>query len=62
LAARAATVCVTFDFRTDRPRRITAEERGILRGFLDEPAEPADPAAPDQRAEPTHPALASGRR
>jgi acyl-CoA thioester hydrolase len=38
LAARAATTCVVFDFRTDRPRRITPEEREILADFLDEPA------------------------
>ena len=36
LVARAATMCVTFDFATDRPRRITAEERTILDGFADE--------------------------
>jgi acyl-CoA thioester hydrolase len=36
LAARAATMCVTFDFATDRPRRITADERTILDGFADE--------------------------
>jgi acyl-CoA thioester hydrolase len=51
LAARAATVCVTFDFATDRPRRITAEERDVLAGFLDEPApEPAPAAAAPSRA------------
>ncbi len=38
LAARAATRCVTFDFATDRPRRLTDEEREILQGFADEPA------------------------
>ena len=38
LAARAATQCVTFDFASDRPRRLTDEEREILRGFADEPA------------------------
>lgn len=36
LAARAATVCVTFDFATERPRRLTAEERELLCGFADE--------------------------
>jgi acyl-CoA thioester hydrolase len=36
LAARAATTCVTFDFTTDRPRRLTGEERAILAGFDDE--------------------------
>ena len=36
LTARASTVCVTFDFTADRPRRLTDEERGILAGFGDE--------------------------
>jgi acyl-CoA thioester hydrolase len=35
LTARASTTCVTFDFTTDRPRRLTDEERGILAGFAD---------------------------
>jgi acyl-CoA thioester hydrolase len=35
LTARASTTCVTFDFTTDRPRRLTAEERAILAGFDD---------------------------
>ena len=38
LAAMAATICVTFDFETDRPRRLTDEERSILAGFADDPA------------------------
>ena len=38
LAARASTICVAFDFTIDRPRRITEEERGLLRGYADEPA------------------------
>jgi acyl-CoA thioester hydrolase len=38
LAARAATMCVTFDFATDRPRRITPDERAILTGFADDRA------------------------
>jgi acyl-CoA thioester hydrolase len=38
LTARASTTCVTFDFTTDRPRRLTAEERKILAGFADEAA------------------------
>ena len=38
LAARASTMCVTFDFETDRPRRLTTEEREILVAFADEPA------------------------
>jgi len=36
LAAQAATICVTFDFETDRPRRLTNEERDILAGFADD--------------------------
>jgi acyl-CoA thioester hydrolase len=36
LVARAATRCVTFDFTIDRPRRLTDEEREILRGFADD--------------------------
>jgi acyl-CoA thioester hydrolase len=36
LAARASTKCVTFDFRIDRPRRLTDEERALLRGFADD--------------------------
>ena len=35
LAARAATRCVPFDFTTDRPRRLTADERAALAGFSD---------------------------
>jgi acyl-CoA thioester hydrolase len=37
LVARASTLCVTFDFGIDRPRRLTAEEREILAGFADDP-------------------------
>jgi len=36
LVARAATLCVTFDFEIDRPRRLTDEERTILAGFADD--------------------------
>jgi acyl-CoA thioester hydrolase len=36
LVARAATRCVTFDFSIDRPRRLSAEERDVLRGFADD--------------------------
>jgi len=36
LAARAATVCVAFDFSIDRPRRLTDEEREALRGYADD--------------------------
>lgn len=35
LTARASTTCVTFDFTTDRPRRLTDEERDVLIGFGD---------------------------
>ncbi|MDQ2835889.1 MAG: acyl-CoA thioesterase [Actinomycetota bacterium] len=38
LAAKAATRLVTFDFTTNRPRRLSSEERGILLGYLDEAA------------------------
>ena len=38
LAATASTVCVPFDFATDRPRRITPEEKLVLAGFADDPA------------------------
>ncbi len=36
LAARAATRCVPFDFTTDRPRRLSPEERRALAGFGDD--------------------------
>jgi acyl-CoA thioester hydrolase len=36
LAARAATLCVPFNFDTDRPRRLTDEERALLAGFADD--------------------------
>ncbi|MEP6599659.1 MAG: thioesterase family protein [Actinomycetota bacterium] len=39
LAATASTTLVTFDFGTDRPRRITPEERAMLSGYIDEPDE-----------------------
>jgi|BarGraNGADG00212_1021973.scaffolds.fasta_scaffold47124_2 acyl-CoA thioester hydrolase len=38
LAARAATVCVPFNFDVDLPRRLTDDERHVLAGFADEPA------------------------
>jgi acyl-CoA thioester hydrolase len=38
LAAKAATNLVTFDFSTDRPRRLTPEERSLLSTYTDEPA------------------------
>lgn len=37
LAASASTTLVTFDFSTDRPRRITADERAILVQYVDAP-------------------------
>jgi acyl-CoA thioester hydrolase len=51
LAAKAVTTLVTFDFTTDRPRRLTAEERAILNSYLDEPADP-DQTANHQAAKP----------
>ncbi|CAM5538880.1 Thioesterase OS=Streptomyces parvulus OX=146923 GN=DVZ84_20275 PE=4 SV=1 [Streptomyces parvulus] len=36
---RASTVIVPFDFQTQRPRRITAEEREFLREYTDEKEE-----------------------
>jgi acyl-CoA thioester hydrolase len=36
VAARASTQCVTVDFTVDRPRRLTDEERDVLRGFSDD--------------------------
>ena len=38
LAATASTVCVPFDFTTDRPRRITPDEKALLGGFADDTA------------------------
>ncbi|GAA3104600.1 acyl-CoA thioesterase [Streptomyces echinatus] len=38
---RASTVVVPFDFETQRPRRITAEEREFLREYTDEADEEA---------------------
>lgn len=38
-AATAATTLVTFDFASDRPRRLSAEERAMLAGYSDEPAD-----------------------
>lgn len=35
LAARAATTAVTFDFTTDRPRRLTDSERELLASYAD---------------------------
>lgn len=36
LAATAATRLVTFDFESNRPRRLTPDERAILLGYTDE--------------------------
>ncbi|MFF8727278.1 acyl-CoA thioesterase [Streptomyces sp. NPDC015171] len=36
---RASTVVVPFDFQTERPRRITAEEREFLQQYQDEAAD-----------------------
>lgn len=36
---RASTVVVPFDFETQRPRRITAQEREFLQGYTDEAGE-----------------------
>jgi acyl-CoA thioester hydrolase len=44
LAARAVTSCVTFDFGTQTPRRLTDEERGILLAFRDDAVPAADEA------------------
>jgi acyl-CoA thioester hydrolase len=38
LAAKAVTRLVTFDFTTDRPRRLTKEENAILQSYTDSPA------------------------
>lgn len=38
---RALTVVVPFDFETQRPRRITSEEREFLEGYRDEAEEEA---------------------
>ncbi|MFI6766745.1 acyl-CoA thioesterase [Streptomyces sp. NPDC050355] len=36
LYARASTVVVPFDFAEGRPRRLSAEEKGILKEYLDD--------------------------
>jgi acyl-CoA thioester hydrolase len=36
LAAKAATDLVTFDFGSDRPRRLTEEERALLSTFTED--------------------------
>jgi acyl-CoA thioester hydrolase len=42
---RASTVIVPFDFETQRPRRITAEEREFLEEYTDDAADDADDSA-----------------
>ena len=52
LAAKASTTLVTFDFATDRPRRITHDERAVLAAYDDAPPGDATPdgaAADDAR-------------
>ncbi|MFF8864429.1 MULTISPECIES: acyl-CoA thioesterase [unclassified Streptomyces] len=41
---RASTVVVPFDFETQRPRRITAEEREFLQEYTDGAAKPGEKA------------------
>jgi acyl-CoA thioester hydrolase len=52
LAAKASTTLVTFDFSTDRPRRITHDERAVLAAYDDAPPDSAavDGAAPEGAA------------
>jgi acyl-CoA thioester hydrolase len=45
LAATAVTQLVTFDFTTDRPRRLSTEERTLLAGYTDDAV--PDTATPD---------------
>jgi acyl-CoA thioester hydrolase len=45
LAAKAATNLVTFDFTTDRPRRLTTVERDLLASFTDETADSVSTAS-----------------
>jgi acyl-CoA thioester hydrolase len=40
LAARARTVCVTFDFELDRPRRLVPDEVAILQSYSDDGGPP----------------------
>src|SRR5215831_7729762 len=48
LAATASTTLVTFDFDSDRPRRITPDERAVLARYVDEPV----PAASSESTQP----------
>jgi acyl-CoA thioester hydrolase len=36
LAATAATTLVTFDFLSERPRRLTPDEKAMLAGYTDD--------------------------
>jgi acyl-CoA thioester hydrolase len=36
LSARASSNCVTYDFGSERPRRLTADERGVLASYSDD--------------------------
>jgi acyl-CoA thioester hydrolase len=46
LVARASTMLVTFDFVTDRPRRLSAEERAIVLSYADEGVHPVRTPVP----------------
>lgn len=61
LAAKAVTTLVTFDFNTDRPRRLTADERAILNSYLDEPADQGQPPAGQRQATAHHSQAAADR-
>jgi acyl-CoA thioester hydrolase len=52
LAAQAVTRLVTFDFSTDRPRRLTKEEKAVLLSYTDEPGGPAGSGDSDGSGEP----------
>jgi acyl-CoA thioester hydrolase len=42
LSARASTQCVTYDFTTSRPRRLSVDEQALLAGFADDQVSAAD--------------------
>jgi acyl-CoA thioester hydrolase len=44
-AATAATTLVSFDFTTDRPRRLTPSERAVLDGYADDHVDAHDAAS-----------------
>jgi len=52
LAAQAVTRLVTFDFSTERPRRLTKEEKAILLSYTDEPGNPTPAAGESAAGEP----------